>query len=174
LAKPWTNSLLICLALAAAVLAVFYPALGNRFTGYDDGEYVVDNVHVRTGVSGANVAWALTAAHSNNWHPLTWISHGWTHCVRAESRGHHLTSLRLYRHHRAAVPLAERRYRRNGAAPLSRWVSDHPVHVESVAWVAERKDALSTFGCLPRWRHTSYTKPGLVRHLVVAVMRRQG
>ena len=101
--------------------------MGNGFTGYDDGEYVVDNVHVRTGVSGENVAWALTAAHSNNWHPLTWISHALDATMFGlNPTGHHLTSLLLHIANTVLLFLwLERRYRpRTDAAPSSRWVSD--------------------------------------------------
>src|SRR4051812_16540325 len=63
------------LLLAAIVFACFSPALRNGFTVYDDPGYVTENTHVNTGLTRQNVAWAFTAAHSSNWHPLTWISH---------------------------------------------------------------------------------------------------
>jgi len=179
LAKPTVNSLLICLALAAVVLAAFYPALGNGFTGYDDGEYVVDNVHVRTGVSGENVAWAFRAAHSNNWHPLTWISHALDATMFGlNPTGHHLTSLLLHIGNTVLLFLwlSGATGRKGCSAFVALGFGLHPVHVESVAWVAERKDVLSTFfWLLALLAYTAYTKkPGLVRNLLVAALLAAG
>ena len=69
------SRILLALLLAIIVFASFSPALRNGFTGYDDPEYVTQNPHVNTGLTRQNAEWALTAAHSSNWHPLTWISH---------------------------------------------------------------------------------------------------
>ena len=171
--------MLICLALAAVVLAAFYPALGNGFTGYDDGEYVVDNVHVRTGVSGENVAWALTAAHSNNWHPLTWISHALDATMFGlNPTGHHLTSLLLHIANTVLLFLwlSGATGRKGCSAFVALGFGLHPVHVESVAWVAERKDVLSTFfWMLTLLAYTAYAKkPGLARYLLVAALLAAG
>ena len=179
MAKTLLNSSLICLGLAVAVLAVFYPALGNGFTGYDDGEYVVDNVHVRTGLSGKNVTWALTAAHSNNWHPLTWISHALDATMFGlNPTGHHLTSLLLHISNTVLLFLwlSGATGRKGCSAFVALGFGLHPVHVESVAWIAERKDVLSTwFWMLALLAYTFYTKkPGLVRYLLVAVLLAAG
>ena len=92
-----TQRLLCCVLIFAAVLSVFSPALRNGFVSYDDGSYVVDNPRVRTGLSYENTIWAFTAFHSNNWHPLTWLSHSLDATVFGlDARGHHLTSIALH------------------------------------------------------------------------------
>src|SRR5438552_13648530 len=135
----------ICAGLAAIVFLTFSPTLRNGFVGYDDGEYVTGNVHVKTGLSVENVAWAFTAAHSSNWHPLTWMSH-MLDCTwfGLEPRWHHLTSLLL--HVPNTLLLFWWLLGATGARGRSAFVALvfglHPLHVESVAWVAERKDVL--------------------------------
>jgi tetratricopeptide (TPR) repeat protein len=140
--------LAICIGLAALVFTAFIPVLRNGFVGYDDPDYVTANPHVNTGVTARNVLWAATAAHANNWHPLTWISHQLDSSVFGQNaRGHHLSSLIL---HIANTLLL---FLWLGGATGDLWASAfvaaifgvHPAHVESVAWVSERKDVLSAF-----------------------------
>jgi hypothetical protein len=155
--------------------AVFRPALQNDFAGYDDDEYVTRNLHVNTGLTRENVRWAFTAVHSNNWHPLTWISH------QADSslfglapRGHHAVNLLF--HIANTVLLFLWLSGMTGVGGRSAFVALifglHPLHVESVAWIAERKDVLSGFfGLLALLAYTSYArKPGVVRYLAVAAL----
>ena len=122
--------------------------LRNGFTGYDDHEYVTDNPHVNTGLTRQNVTWAFTAAHSNNWHPLTWISHP-LDCTLfgLAPAGHHLTSLLFHVSEYAAALswLSGVTGSPGRSAFVALAFGLHPLHVESVAWVAERKDVLSTF-----------------------------
>src|SRR5271165_3219470 len=66
--------LLLCLALAAAAIAVYWPAVRHQFLNYDDPAYFTQNEHVKTGLKWDNVAWAFTTGHASNWHPLTWLS----------------------------------------------------------------------------------------------------
>lgn len=173
------KSLLICLVLAAIVLAVFFPALHNTFTGYDDGDYVVNNPHVNTGLSRANVAWAFTSVHANNWHPLTWLSHALDASLYGLApTGHHLTSLLFHIANTLLLFLwlAGLTGRLVPSAFVALAFGLHPLHVESVAWVAERKDVLSTFFwflTLIAW--TAYTKrPNLARYLVTALFLTAG
>jgi len=165
---------LVCLFLAAAILLAFFPVIHNGFTGYDDGDYVTDNPHVRTGVTAANIAWALTAAHANNWHPLTWISHALDSTIYGMApAGHHLTSLLFHIANTLLLFLwlygATARPWRSAFVGLAFGL--HPLHVESVAWVTERKDVLSTFfWMLTLLAYTAWVrKRGAARYLLVAV-----
>ncbi len=140
---------LICAALLAAItLAVYWPVTGFEFINYDDTDYVTYNPMVQEGVTARAVAWAFTSNHASNWHPLTWISH-MLDCAMygLKPGGHHLTNLLF---HTANVVLlflvlgqmTGSVWRSALVAALFAW---HPLRVESVAWVSERKDVLSTF-----------------------------
>jgi len=156
------NALLVYAILALGTLAAYGQLLGHDFISLDDGTYVLANPHVRGGFSFGNIAWAFGAGYASNWHPLTWLSH-MVDCqfFGVNSGGHHLTNLLL---HLANVLLLFTLLRRmTGAlwrsavvAALFAW---HPLHVESVAWVAERKDVLSGFfGLLMLLAYTGYVK----------------
>lgn len=137
---------LICVFLAAATLAAFSPALRNGFVNYDDDVYVYQNPQVRPGLTGHGVRWAFTRSHGGNWHPLTWISHMADCSVyRLDPWGHHFTSIAL--HAVSAILLFLVLEGVSGALFRSAFAAAlfavHPLRVESVAWVAERKDVLS-------------------------------
>ena len=130
------------------VLLVFLPATRNGFVNYDDSIYVIDNAHLRGGITWQNVIWAFRAFYAANWHPLTWLSH-MADCqfFSMNPVGHHITSILLHCFNTLLLFLTLRKmtgalWRSALAAAL---FGLHPVHVESVAWVAERKDVLSTF-----------------------------
>jgi tetratricopeptide (TPR) repeat protein len=138
----------VCAGLGAAVLAVFWPALHCGFVNYDDPAYVTDNWHVRHGFNGQSVRWALTAVAASNWHPLTWMSHILDcQLYGLHAWGHHLSSLLL--HLGSTVLLFLLLNRMTGAlwrsALATALFALHPLRVESVAWVSERKDVLSGF-----------------------------
>ena len=136
----------VCGLLVLAVIAVFGQTVRHDFVNFDDDDYVYENRHVNRGLTGEAVAWAITAYHSDNWHPLTWLSH-MLDCqlYGLAPGGHHLTNVIL--HAAAAVLLLLALRRMTGALWPSAWVAAvfaiHPLRVESVAWVAERKDVLS-------------------------------
>ncbi len=136
----------ICVFLATITWLVFGQTLGHGFVNYDDPQYVYNNVQVTSGLTLHGLTWAFTHSHFNNWHPLTWLTHmlDWQLYER-KAGGHHLTNLLL---HTAGVlflflVLAQM----TGALWRSAFVAAifaiHPLHVESVAWIAERKDVLS-------------------------------
>ena len=142
------RTMFICVLLSALTLAAYWPVFHNDFISYDDPDYVTTNLHVAGGLSWENVIWAFCTAHSGNWHPLTWLSH----MLDAQFFGlnpgwHHLTNILL--HGANAVLLFLLLQYLTGAPWRSAFVAAlfalHPLHVESVAWVAERKDVLSTF-----------------------------
>jgi hypothetical protein len=148
---PWSRhglKLLICLCLIVATLAVFWPVRNAEFIGLDDDEYVTENPQVKAGLTLENVIWAFTATNASNWHPLTWLSH----MVDVEfyglgPGGHHLTNLLFHLINTLLLFLVFNKM--TGGLWKSGFVAAlfalHPLHVESVAWVAERKDVLSTF-----------------------------
>jgi len=139
---------LVSALLGAAVLAVFWTALRCSFVGLDDPDYVVENTEIQHGFNWKSITWALTTGHAANWHPLTWLSH-MLDCqlYGLNPAGHHLTNLLL--HLGSSVLLFLLLNRMTGALWRSAWVAAifalHPLRVESVVWVAERKDVLSTF-----------------------------
>jgi protein O-mannosyl-transferase len=138
----------VCALLAAAVLAVFWPALHCAFVALDDPDYVTTNADIQHGLNWRSITWAFTTGHAANWHPLTWLSH-MVDCqlYGLEPAGHHLTSLLL--HLASSVMLLLLLNHLTGALWRSAWVAAifalHPLRVESVVWISERKDVLSTF-----------------------------
>src|SRR5437870_1106990 len=136
----------ICVFLAAITCLVFGQTLGHGFVNYDDPQYVYDNVEVTSGLTLHGVTWAFTHSHLNNWHPLTWLTHmlDWRLYER-KAGGHHLTNLLL--HTASVLLLFLVLSQMTGALWRSAFVAAifaiHPLHVESVAWIAERKDVLS-------------------------------
>ncbi len=140
--------LLLAAGLALLTLLAFLPVVGNGFVLLDDGLYVTANDQVRQGITREGLAWVWTANVANNWHPLTVLSHMLdVQIFGVRPAGHHLTSLLL--HLANVLLLFEVLRRMTGAAWRSAAAAAlfavHPLHVESVAWVAERKDALSAF-----------------------------
>src|ERR1700728_4272257 len=137
----------VCLLLGLAVLVVFWPALHYGFVHYDDQDYVTENKEVQHGLNLQSIKWALTTAHASNWNPLTWVSHI-IDCelYGLQPAGHHLTSLLL--HLANSILLFLLLERLTGALGPSAFVAAmfalHPLRVESVVWIAERKDVLST------------------------------
>ena len=136
------------LILFAGVLILYVPALDSSFVNYDDPAYVSSNSHVLQGFSWSNVAWAFRATTEANWHPLTWLSHmADVQLFGLNPRGHHLTSVLL--HGCNVVLLFFILRRATGCLLRSAVVAGlfavHPLNVECVAWVAERKSVLSMF-----------------------------
>ena len=142
------GTLLIGVLLTAVTLAAYWPVLQNDFVSYDDPDYVTENPHVLRGLSWSNVGWAFRTAHAGNWHPLTWLSHALDVQLHGlNTAWHHLTALLF--HTANALLLLLWLQRTTGrlwcSAAVAALFALHPLHVESVAWVAERKDVLSTF-----------------------------
>ena len=140
--------LLVCVFLAAVTFAVYWPVLKHDFVKYDDDKYITDNRRVRQGLSWESVAWAFTEAHFCMWHPVTTLSQMLDCELYGLSPGpHHLTSLLI---HVANVVLLFLVFKRmTGTVWASAFVAAvfalHPLQLESVAWLAERKNVLSGF-----------------------------
>jgi len=157
--KPVTT-VAVSVLLALLVLAVFAQVRHFEFSGYDDGDYVLHNEQVQQGLNCQSVRWAFTTGHAANWHPLTWLSHmlDWK-LYGKNPGGHHLTNVLL--HIADTVLLLLLLKRMTGSLWPSAFVAAlfglHPLHVESVAWIAERKDVLSTsFGLLALLCYAAY------------------
>lgn len=138
----------ICLILFVVTVALYAPVINHEFLNYDDDLYITDERIVHQGLTWAGIRWAFTGYHASNWHPVTWLSH-MLDCslFGLDPAGHHLTSVLFHALNAVLVFLLLRRitrwnWRSALVAALFAW---HPLHVESVAWVAERKDVLSTF-----------------------------
>ncbi len=155
---------LICIFLAASVAAVYWPVRNYDFLMYDDNVYVSENAHVTSGLSWENVRWAFTHGWASNWHPLTWISHMLDVDIYAmHPGGHHFTNLVI--HAANTVLLFAIFEYMTGALWASAFIAAmfglHPLHVESAAWVAERKDVLSTlFMILAMGAYAVYVRRG--------------
>ena len=142
---------LIALLLALITLAVYLPASTFAFINYDDNDYVTANAVVKRGLKWSGLVWAFTAFHAGNWHPLTWLSH-MADCelFRLNAGAHHFVNVLFHAANvallfRLLLRITEKIWPCAVVAALFAW---HPPHVESVAWVSERKDVLSTFFAL--------------------------
>ncbi len=167
--SPRSKELLLCALLFSVVFCVFLPATRNEFVNYDDYLYVTDNPQVTSGLTWAGVGWALGSTEAANWHPLTWLSHMLDYQLFGlHAWGHHLTSILFHALNAVLVLLVLRTL--TGATWRSFLVAAlfglHPLRVESVAWVAERKDVLSAFfGLLAIWAYAAYARKSPVSSL---------
>jgi len=164
----------ISLALVLGTLIVYWPVHRHGFTEYDDQEYVTQNPHVSCGLTLGGVKWAFTSAYASNWHPVTWLSHMLDVQLFGENAGPHHTVSLLF-HAANALLLLLLLHRLTDALWPSAFVAAlfawHPLHVESVAWIAERKDVLSAFfGLLTLWSYAGYTQTHRRRHLGLALL----
>jgi len=178
--SPGYYGLIICAVLVAITLAVYWQTFDFDFVNYDDPLYVTDNPYTQAGLSVENVRWAFTTGHAANWHPVTWLSYMLDVQLFGVNAGvHHFVNVLLHIANTLLVFLVLYRMTalRNSAKAL--WQSAfvaalfaiHPLHVESVAWIAERKDVLSTlFWLLTMAAYVYYCKrPGVMRYLLVAL-----
>ena len=158
--------------LALLVVLAYARVAGNGFIDLDDNDYVTQNLRVQAGITWKGILWALTTGHSANWHPLTWLSH-LLDCqlFGLDPRGPHLVNLAI--HLASTLCLLRFFLRTTGSLGASLFVAAafglHPLHVESVAWVAERKDVLSAFfWILSMHAYVRWTeRPGLGRYAVL-------
>ncbi len=167
----------ISLALVAMVWLAFGQTVRYQFVSYDDGDYVYENPNVTAGLTFRGIAWAFTHVHAANWHPLTTLSH-MLDCqlYGLQPWGHHLTNVSLHAVGAILLFLALR------ALTDSTWASafvaavfaTHPLRVESVAWVSERKDVLSgvffMLTLLAYARYARKSRPSIGRYLTVVIV----
>jgi len=153
----------VMVVLATATIASYWPVRDNGFINFDDNKYITENPHVTDGLTPSNVVWAFTTGYAANWHPLTWLSHQLDASLYGhgpgDAGGHHMTSVLLHAANASLLLLVLRRM--TGmlwrSAVVASLFALHPIHVESVAWVSERKDVLSAFFCLlALWAYAGY------------------
>jgi protein O-mannosyl-transferase len=154
--------LLICLALALATLGVYWQVHHFDFVNYDDPDYVTENPVVKNGLTLNGIGWAFTHVYASNWHPLTWISH-MLDCqlFNLNPAGPHLVNVFFHTANAILLFLLLSRITRAQwrSAIVAAIFALHPLHVESVAWISERKDVLSTFfGLLSLTSYVGYVE----------------
>jgi protein O-mannosyl-transferase len=164
----------ICLWLALVTRLVYEPVFHAQFIGFDDPNYVTGNPHVLSGITVANLRWAFVTNHTGNWNPLTWIS------LMLDSqffgpRAGAFHAVNLLLHVANTLLLFLWLYHATGAkwrgALIAALFALHPLHVESVAWISERKDVLSTlFWMLALLGYTDYAKTNRVSRYFIALL----
>ena len=164
----------IYLFLAIATLMAFWQVNKCDFIYFDDQNYVTENNHVKNGITLDGIRWAFTTNQSSNWHPVTWISHMLdVQLFELQPRWHHLTNLLFHIANTLLLFFVLHRMTKTRweSAFVAALFALHPLHVESVAWVSERKDVLSTFfWMLTMGAYCLYVeRPGLRRYLLVVL-----
>lgn len=169
------QTLLALLLLVVLTFGLYATSLHNQFVNYDDPSYVLENPHVNTGLSVANVKWAFTGTASDNWHPLTWLSHMFdVTAFGLKPTGHHLDSIAWHALNAVLLFLLLRAatgyFLRSFAVAALFAVC--PLNVESVAWVAERKSLIcTTFLLLALFAYGAYVKqPSVARYLALMAL----
>jgi tetratricopeptide (TPR) repeat protein len=160
--KEQQRTLLIASALALGTALLYWPVAGFDFINLDDPDYVLNNVRIKNGFSWSGLAWCFQAGYAQNWHPLTWFSHMFDCQFFGLRPGPpHIVNVLLHIADSIMLFVAVKRltgafWRSATVAALFAW---HPLHVESVAWVAERKDVLSAFfWMLTLWFYARYVE----------------
>jgi Tfp pilus assembly protein PilF len=166
---------IVCGAIVALTWIVFGQTLGHEFINFDDPLYVSENPQIQAGLNWRNVVWAFTHVHSNNWHPVTTMSHMLDCQLFGLKPGpHHFVNVLL--HSATAVLVLLLLEQMTGALWSSAFVAAvfaiHPLHVESVAWISERKDVLSgLFFVLTLLAYVGYArKPGVARYVTLSIL----
>lgn len=170
-ARPYV----LAFVLIVLSIALYYPVKGHPFVNYDDNVYVTENLHVQSGLTWETVGWAFVSYDAGNWHPITWLSHALDFQIYDQDpAGHHQTSMLL--HALNAVLLFWVLWRATGCAGRSFVVAAlfavHPINVETVVWVSERKTVLSmVFFLLALGAYRWYvSKPQISRYAIIAVL----
>jgi len=165
---------IICIFLVISTLAVYWQVQGHEFINYDDDVYITSNLNVQAGLTRESVYWAFMTSHFANWHPVTWLSHMLDYELYGDRpKGHHLTS--LFFHVASTLILFIVLVRMTGELWRSGFVAAmfalHPLNIESVAWVAERKNVLSAlFWLITVWAYIHYTeKPNIKNYSLVSL-----
>ncbi len=174
-ASPEKRNVIVCLLIVVATLLLYNPVNRHPFVNYDDPGYVTDNLHVRQGLSWDGIVWAFTTTEQANWHPLTWISHEIDASLfHLNPAGHHFVNLLIHALNAALLFLLLMWGTKRLGASLfvALLFALHPINVESVAWIAERKNVLSTFFFfLALGTYGWYAiKPNVQRYLAVATL----
>lgn len=164
----------VSLALVVLTIVTYVQVKDHEFLPYDDDRYVTENWPVKNGITSSTLLWALTSSHASNWHPLTWYSHMLDiELFGLDSGAHHLVNLFFHILNSILLLFVLSRLTRVfwQSAFVAALFALHPLHVESVAWIAERKDLLSMlFFLLTLWSYVRYVEqPTKLRFAPVAV-----
>ena len=168
------RDVLICLCIVTATLAVYWQVSRHEFINFDDTQYITENRHVQAGLNAESITWAFTSTRASNWHPLTWLSHMLDYQLFGLDPGrHHLTN--VFFHIANTLLLFLILNKMTGESWRSGFVAAlfalHPLHVESVAWAAERKDVLSTFfWMLTMWSYVRYVERSTVSRYLPVIL----
>ena len=164
----------ICAGLTLAIILVYYQAGTHNFIGLDDSLYVVENPNIKAGITLKSVEWAFTTGYCANWHPLTWLSlmPDWQ-LFDLNAGGFHFTNL-IFHIANTLLLFIVLKLMTNAiwsSAFAAALFALHPLHVESVAWVSERKDVLSTFfWLLTMWAYVRYAKkPKIISYILMVI-----
>jgi len=158
---------LICVLLVLATFAIYSQIQDHEFINFDDDLYITNNLNVQAGLTSESVEWAFTTFTLGNWFPVTWFSHMLDYQLYGlHAKGHHLTS--LFFHITNSLLLFLILFRMTGAIWQSAFVAAmfafHPLNVESVAWVSERKNVLSTlFWLMTMWAYIHYAEKPTIK-----------
>src|SRR5277367_971979 len=168
------RNLILCLLLALATIALYSPVARDPFLNYDDAAHVADNPHVRAGLTWSTVVWAFRTSEASDWHPITWLSHALDcQMFGLNPAGPHMVNVLI--HAANAVLLFLILQSATGFTWRSLAVAAlfalHPINVESVAWIAERKNVLSAFFFLIALGAYGWyaSRPGVARYLAVTL-----
>ncbi|MGA7753610.1 MAG: tetratricopeptide repeat protein [Candidatus Sulfotelmatobacter sp.] len=172
--SPEKRRFVLSLLLVAIVLLLYGQTNHFAFLNYDDGMYVIQNPHVRAGLTWSTVTWAFSSTYAN-WHPVTWLSHALDYDLfRLNAGGHHFTSVLLHGLNAVLLfwLLARATGRLGSSFAVAALFAVHPLNVESVAWISERKNVLSTtFFLMTLGAYGWYAlKPGVKRYLAIIVL----
>jgi len=168
------RDMLVCLFLIISTAAVYWQVRDFQFVNFDDDKYIYQNRHVQEGLTLESITWAFTTIHAKNWHPLTWLSHMLDCKIYGNNPGgHHYTNLLFHIANTLLLFLVFRKM--TGCLWQSAFIAAlfalHPLHVESVAWVSERKDVLSTFfWMLTMWSYIWYVEHPIVHRYLLVVL----
>ena len=166
--------IVISLFLVVVTFLAYWQVLDHGFLNFDDTRYVTENTHITKGLAREGVVWAFTKSYASNWHPVTWLSHMLDFEIYGlDPSGHHLTN--LFFHIANTILLFWVLLKMTGALWRSGFVAVlfalHPLNVESVAWIAERKNVLSTFfWFLTLWVYVGYVEKKRIKNYLLVVL----
>jgi tetratricopeptide (TPR) repeat protein len=169
------RNLLICAALAVFTFLLYSPVRGHPFVNYDDDGYVTENLHVQAGLTPDTIGWAITSTEHDNWHPVTWLSHALDCDLFGVRPGAmHMTNVLLHALNVVLIFLLLQWATgfKGRSLLVAALFAVHPINVESVAWIAERKNVLSTFFLLITVGAYGWyaRKPSVQRYLAMAAL----
>ena len=171
--SPYLPTALVILSLVILTVAIYWQVVDYDFIDFDDNNYVTENQHIKSGFSKENIRWAFQFSNNETyWHPLTWLSHmADCHFYGLDASGHHITNLQIHMLNVILLFLFLKKTtsKQWPSAFVAGIFALHPINVDSVAWIAERKNLLSSFFWLATlWIYSYYTeKPNLIRYLCV-------